>query len=70
MFQLAVNPAGRPVIVPIPVAPVVVNVMAGDKTVLMQSVGLAEAIEVVLSGVTISVPVALILPHPPVSGIV
>ncbi len=65
--QDAVTPAGRPVAVPIPVAPVVVCVMA-VKAVLMHSVGVEEAVPGVLSGVTVIVPVALTLPQPPVSG--
>ena len=63
----AVTPAGKPVAVPIPVAPVVVCVIF-VKAVLIQRVGLLEAAPAVLFGVTVIVPVALILPHPPVSG--
>ena len=47
----AVTPAGRPVAVPIPVVPVVVCVMA-VRAVLMHSVGVEEATEAVLKGVT------------------
>ncbi len=65
--QDAVTPAGRPVAVPIPVAPVVVCVIA-VKVVLMHRVGVAEAVPTVLSGVTVIVPVADTLPQPPVSG--
>ena len=65
--QDAVTPAGRPVAVPMPVAPVVVCVMA-VRAVLRHSVGVAEAVEAVLSGVTVRVPVALALPQLPVSG--
>ena len=65
--QAAVTPAGRPVGVPIPVAPVVVCVIA-VKAVLMHSVGVEEAVPAVLSGVTVIVPVADTLPQPPVSG--
>ena len=65
--HIAVTPAGRPVAVPIPVAPVVVCVMA-VKAVLMHSVGVVEAEEAVLDGVTVMVPVAVTLPQPPVSG--
>ena len=64
----AVTPAGRPVGVPMPVAPVVVNVI-GVSTVLTQSVGEDEAALTVLAGVTVIVPVAFIVPHPPVKGI-
>ena len=65
--QDAVTPAGRPVGVPIPVAPVVIYVIA-VKAVLMHSVGVEEAVPAVLSGVTVIVPVADTLPQPPVSG--
>ena len=63
----AVTPAGRPVAVPIPVAPVVTCVIS-VKAVLMHSVGVEEAAPAVLSGVTVIVPVAFALPQPPVSG--
>ena len=63
----AVTPAGNPIAVPMPVAPVVVCVMLVSG-VLMQSVGEAEAAVTVLSGVTVIVPVAVTAPHPPVSG--
>ena len=65
--QAAVTPAGRPVGVPMPVAVVVVCVIAVS-AVWMQSVGVEEAAPTVLSGVTVIVPVALALPQPPVSG--
>jgi hypothetical protein len=63
----ALTPAGNPVGAPIPVAPVVVCVMLA-REVLIQSVGVAEAAETVLLGVTVMVPVALTAPQPPVSG--
>jgi hypothetical protein len=50
-----------------PVAPVVVRVIL-VKAVLIQSVGLLDAVPAVLAGVTVIVPVAFTLPHPPVSG--
>jgi len=54
---------------PIPVAPVVVRTI-GVKTVLIHnSVGLIDAAVTVLSGLTVIVPVALIVPHPPVNKI-
>ena len=65
--QEAVMPAGRPVAVPMPVATVVVCVIA-VRAVLMQRVGVEEAEPTVLSGVTVMVPEAFTLPHPPVSG--
>ena len=67
--QEAVNPAGSPEAVPMPVAPVVVCVIA-VKAVLMQSVGVEEAAPTVLVGVTVMVPEAFTVPHPPVNGIV
>jgi len=66
--QLAVTPAGKLVGVPIPVAPVVVCVIA-VKAVLIHSVGVSDAADAVLAGVTVIVPVALILPQPSVNGI-
>ena len=65
----AVTPAGNPVAVPIPVAPVVVWVMAGLSAVLIHSV-LAALLVTVLFGVTMIVPVAFTVPHPPDNGIV
>jgi len=67
--QEAVTPAGRPLGVPMPVAPVVVCVIA-VRAVLMQSVGVEEAAPTVLSCVTVMVPEAFTLLQPPVSGIV
>ena len=67
--QEAVTPAGSPEAVPMPVAPVVVCVIA-VKAVLMQSVGVEEAAPTVLFGVTVMVPEAFTVPHPPVNGIV
>jgi hypothetical protein len=66
--QEAVTPAGRPVAVPIPVAPVVVCVIF-VRGVLMHSVGVEDAAPAVLSGVTSIVPVANTVPQPPVNGI-
>ena len=65
----AVTPAGSPEAVPMPVAPVVVSVIAVN-AVLMQRVGVEEAAPTVLSGVTVMVPEAFTLLHPPVSGMV
>ncbi len=62
----AVTPAGNPVDVPIPVAPVVVWVMA-IMAVLIHAVAEPGPVTV-LSGFTVIVPVALTLPQPPVSG--
>ena len=65
--QAAVTPVGNPVAVPIPVAPVVVWVIA-VKAVLIHNVGEDEATPAVLIK-TVIVPVAVTLPHPPVNGI-
>lgn len=67
--QAAVTPAGNPVGVPMPVAPVVLCVMAVNG-VLMHKVGVEDAVPTVLSGVTVIVPVAFALPQPPVRGMV
>ena len=66
--QAAVTPAGRPVGVPMPVAPVVVCVILVS-AVLIHSVGVEDAVPAVLSGVTVIVPVADTVPQPPVKGI-
>ena len=66
--KAAVTPDGKPVAVPIPVAPVVLCVIAVN-AVLMHKVGVEDATPAVLFGVTIILPVAVILPHPPVKGI-
>ena len=63
----ALTPAGKPVGVPMPVAPVVVCVMFVN-AVLIHNVGLELAAAAVLAGVTIIVPVAFTLPQPPVNG--
>ena len=67
--QLAVTPDGKPVAVPIPVAPVVVCVIF-VMAVLIQTVGVDDATLAVFEDVTVIVPVALTVPHPPVNGIV
>ena len=66
--QVAEIPAGSPVAVPIPVAPIVAWVIFVN-VVLMQSVGAEEATPTVFAGVTVIVPVALKLSQPPVKGI-
>ena len=63
----AVTPAGKPVAVPMPVAPVVVCVIVGLNAVLIHSV-LAALVVAVLFVITTIVPVAFTLPQPPVSG--
>ena len=65
--QAAVTPAGNPVAAPIPVAPVVV-IVTGVNAVLIHSVGDEDATPAVLIPVTVIVPVAFILPQPPVNG--
>ena len=64
----AVIPAGRPVGVPMPVAPVVVCVIV-VRGVFSQRVGVEDAALTVFSGVTSMVPVADTVPQPPVKGI-
>ena len=64
----ALTPAGKPDAMPIPVAPVVVWVILANG-LLIQSVGVDEATEMVFIGRTLMVPVALTLPQPPVRGI-
>ena len=67
--HVALTPAGNPVAVPMPVAPVVAMVML-VKAVLIHKVGDEDGVPAVLFGVTIIVPVALTLPQPPVNGMV
>jgi hypothetical protein len=67
-FHVAVTPAGRLTGAPIPVAPVVVCVIAGLIAVLIHNVGDDDAALTVLFGVTVIVPVALTVPQPPVRG--
>ena len=63
----AVTPVGKPVAVPIPVAPVVVWVIAVS-AVLIHTVGVLDAALTVLAGVTVIVPVAFTVPQPPDKG--
>ena len=63
----AVTPAGKPVAVPMPVANVVVWVIAVNG-VLIHKVGLEDAALTVIFGVTMIVPVAFTVPQPPVKG--
>ena len=58
---------GNPIDTPMPVARVVVCVIL-VRAVLIQSVGVEDPADAVLFGVTIIVPVALIVPQPPVKG--
>jgi hypothetical protein len=67
-LNAALTPEGKPVAVPMPVAPVVVCVMVANE-VLIHNVGVDDTALVVLSGVTVIVPVADTVPQPPVNGI-
>ena len=67
--QVALTPLGKPVGVPIPVAPPVAMVMLGDNATFTQVVRGAGAAAVLLA-VTVMVPVAFTVPQPPVNGIV
>ena len=72
--QLALTPAGNPFAAATPsslmlVAPVVEWVILVI-AVLRQDVGVELAVPAVLSPVTVIVPVAFTLPHPPIKGIV
>jgi hypothetical protein len=67
--KLAVNPVGKPIATPIFVAPVVRCVIVGINAVLMHNVGELDAELAVILGVTVIVPVAFTVPHPPVNGI-
>src|SRR5260221_14468386 len=60
--QAAVTPAGKLTGAPIPVAPVVVCVMAVS-AVLIHNVGEEDAALTVLVGLTVIVPVAFTAPH-------
>ena len=66
-LNIALTPVGNPVATPMPVAPVVVCVMVVI-ALLMQIVGVDDAALVVLSGVTVIVPIADTVPQPPVNG--
>ena len=65
--KAADTPAGSPVAVPMPVAPVVVWVILVNG-VLIHKVGLEDAALTVFAGVTVIVPVAFTVPQPPVRG--
>jgi hypothetical protein len=67
--QLAEVPEGRPVTVPIPVAPVVVKVTAVIAEPI-QTTGSEDGAVTVLFGVIVIVPAALTVPQPPVRGMV
>ena len=67
LAHAAVTPVGKPVAAPIPVAPVVVCVIAVS-AVLIHNVGVLDGALTVLAGVTVIVPVAFTVPQPPVTG--
>ena len=74
LAQAADTPAGKPFapdtpLLEIPVAPVVVWVIF-VKAVLIHKDGVEEAPPAVFTTVTLIVPVAFTLPHPPVKGMV
>ena len=64
----ALTPAGNPVAVPMPVAPVVAWVILVN-AVLIHKVGVLDAAPAVLVRITVIVPVALTVPQPPVNGV-
>ena len=64
--QAADTPIGRPVAPPMPMVPVVECVILVND-VLIHNVGVDEGEPAVFNGLTVIVPIALILPHPPVS---
>ena len=65
----AETPAGIPVIVPMPVAPVVVMVITGLMGTPVQRVGDEDGVPAEFPAITLMVPVAFTVPHPPVRGI-
>ena len=67
LAHAAVTPVGKPVAAPIPVAPVVVCVIAVS-AVLIHNVGVLDGALTVLAGVTVIVPVAFTVPQPPDKG--
>lgn len=69
LAQLAVTPEGKFVGDPIPVAPAVVIVMLGFIEELIQTFGLLDGAPAVFEVITVIVPEAFTLPHPPVKGI-
>ena len=67
LAQAALTPAGKPVAVPMPVAPMVACVIFVN-AVLIHKVGVLDAAPAVLPVITIIVPVAFTVPQPPVNG--
>lgn len=64
--QAAFTPAGNPDAAPMPVAPVVVCVIL-ERVVLVHKEGAADAGVTELEVATVRIPVAVTVPHPPVS---
>ena len=62
----AVTPAGSPVVVPIPVAPVVAIVI-GVRALLTQTVGFADGLPAVLVPLTATMVADEVAEHPPPS---
>ena len=60
LAQAAVTPDGKPVAVPIPVAPVVVLVIL-VKAVLIHNVGVLDAVPAVFAAVTVCAPEILLV---------
>ena len=72
--QVALMPAGKPLppetpAFEMPVAPVVLWVILVASTVLMHKVGVEDAALTVFARVTVIIPVAFTLAHPPDNGI-
>ena len=65
LAQTAFTPVGKPEVDPIPVAPVVVWVIA-TSGVFIHRVGAELALLAVFAGVKIIVPVDVVVPQPPV----
>jgi len=66
--HVAETPEGKFDGMPIPVAPVVVNVMEGEIGVLIHKVGFDDATLTEFKAVTVIAPVALTAPQPPFRG--
>jgi hypothetical protein len=69
LAHVAVTPAGKPVAVPMPVAPLVVWVMEGVRAVLIHTVGVEEAALTVLPGFTVIVNDVGLPVHPLAEGV-
>ena len=71
LAQVAVTPVGKPLTVPLPVAPVVVWIMLPPE-VLLKAVFTHNVrsgpVEVTVLILTVIVPVAFTVPQPPVKG--